>query len=262
MSSRSGPSKIFDLGKYIIVKLRKGKHSFEMVADPEAAWKAKKLLQDRIKDKKDVTPVNPAQIIKDPEISLSDIYPSFEIFSDLKKAVRVTDEEMTEAFQNTDPQLISAIILLEGDFAWTKAQRDSWFEQKRKQIVTILARNCINPQTKKPHPPQRIEKAIEEAHVALDLNKTAEEQIEDVLKKIATVIPIRMETLEMAVKVPPQYAAKAYSTIEKYSHIKQSEWANDGSWVGVVTMPAGLQSEFLEKLNNLTHGRVQTKLIQ
>jgi ribosome maturation protein Sdo1 len=30
----------------------------------------------------------------------------------------------------------------------------------------------------------------------------------------------------------------------------------------VVTMPAGLQSEFLEKLNNLTHGRVQTKLMQ
>ena len=46
------------------------------------------------------------------------------------------------------------------NFAWTKTQRDKWIESKKKQIITILTRNSINPQTKKPHPPQRFRKSI------------------------------------------------------------------------------------------------------
>jgi ribosome maturation protein SDO1 len=264
MSHRGGGEikRTFDLGKYVIAKLQKNKVSFEMIADPDAAWKAKLLISDKLKEMKIATPDNPVQFIKNLDISLTEIFPTFDIFSDLKKAVHITETEMTEAFETTDTQKIATLILLEGDFAWTKAQRDSWSEKKRKQIVTILARNCINPQTKKPHPPARLEKAIEEARVSIDLNRTAEEQVDDVLKKIQTVIPIRMETIQMAVKVPAIYAPKAYNTVEKYAHIKQSEWETDGSWMGIVTMPAGIQSEFLEKLNGLTHGRVQTKLIQ
>lgn len=256
------PAKTFDLGKYIVAKLSKGKKSFEIVADPEQAFKAKKLLQDRLKDKKDAVLPKVEEIIKDPDISLGDIFPSFEIFSDVRKAVHATETELLEAFETADGQKVAAMILLNGEFAWTKAQRDSWVEGKRKQLISILARNCINPQTKKPHPPQRIEKAFEEAHVNIDINKGAEEQVDEVLKKIQLVLPIRMEKIVMAVKVPALYAPKAYNTIEKFTYVKQSEWATDGSWVGVVEMPAGLQSEFLEKLNNITHGKVQTKLMQ
>jgi ribosome maturation protein SDO1 len=263
MSFKGGEiRKTFDLGKYIIAKLMKGKKSFEMIADPDEAWKAKKLLQDRIKEGGEAKTPTAAQILKDPEITLTDIFPTFDIFADIRKAVHITETELMEAFETTDPQLVAAWILLEGEFAWTKTQRDQWLEKKRKQIVAILARNSINPQTKKPHPPQRIEKALEEAHVSIDVNRTAEEQIDDIVRKIQVVIPIRIETIQMAVKVPAVYAAKAFNTVEKYAHIKQSEWANDGSWLGMVEMPAGIQTEFLEKLNNITHGRVQTKLVQ
>jgi ribosome maturation protein SDO1 len=71
-----------------------------------------------------------------------------------------------------------------------------------------------------------------------------------------------METIQMAVKVPALYAAKAYNSVEKMAHIKQSEWQTDGSWVGLAEMPAGLQMEFIDMLNKLTHGKVQTKLMQ
>ena len=90
----------------------------------------------------------------------------------------------------------------------------------------------------------------------------AEEQVEDVLKQIQVVIPIRMESLKMAVKVPAKYAAKAYNVVAQIAQIKESEWQNDGSWIGVVSLPAGLQMELLDGLNSLTHGRVQTKLLQ
>ena len=39
-------------------------------------------------------------------------------------------------------------------------------------------------------------------------------------------------------------------------------WAPDGSWVGILDLPAGMEAEFLEKINKLTHGRVQIKILK
>ena len=131
-----------------------------------------------------------------------------------------------------------------------------------KQIINIITKNAINPQNKKPHPYQRIEKAIEEANVKIDLMKNAEEQVEDVVKSIRAIIPIRMEQVELAIKIPSAFTAKGYNIVAQLAQIKKEEWQSDGSWVSVVNLPAGLQMELLDKLNKLTHGRVQTKLLK
>ncbi|MHA1720323.1 MAG: ribosome assembly factor SBDS [Promethearchaeota archaeon] len=259
--SRGGPKGNFDLGKYIIVKIRKKKTYFEMIADPEEAWKAKQVITELRKQKKEGKELEIDEILHNSDINLSDIFPTFDIFNNVKKAVHSNEEDLLEAFETVDAREVSAHFLLEGEFSWTHEQRQKWIEKKKKQIVTILSRNCINPQTKKPHPPKRIEKAMEEAKVSINIDKTAEEQTEIILKKIQTIIPIRMETISLAIKIPAQYAAKAYNTIDKYAQIKKSEWQTDGSWIGLISLPAGLQMELLEKLNNLTHGKMQSKLI-
>ncbi len=71
-----------------------------------------------------------------------------------------------------------------------------------------------------------------------------------------------MENVELAIKIPAAHAAKSYSVVERYGKIKQDEWGNDGSWLGIADMPAGMEAEFLEKINKLTHGRVQIKILK
>ena len=259
--SRGGPKGNFDLGKFIIVKVRKKNLYFEMIADPEEAWKAKQVINDLRKQKKEESEIDVDEILKNTDITLSDIYPTFDIFTNVKKAVRSNEEDLMAAFETTEGRKVSAHFLLEGEFSWTQDQRQKWIDKKKKQIITILSRNCINPQTKKPHPPKRIEKAMEEAKISINIDRTAEEQIDYVLKMIQVVIPIRMETITLAIKIPALYAAKAYNTIDKYALVKKSEWQTDGSWIGLISLPAGLQMELLEKLNNLTHGKMQSKLI-
>ncbi len=260
--NRGSPKGNFDLGKYIIVKLRKGKNSFEMVCDPEEAWKAKQKLTEYRNNEKKNTEITLDDIVTNSDFDFSSIFPTFDIFKNVKKGERCTEEELTESFETIEGRRIAADFVLEGEFLWTQSQRHKWVEQKKKHIITILARNCINPQSKKPHPPKRIEKAMEEAKVSINLEKTAEEQIEAVLKKIQLIIPIRMESIQMALKIPAAYAPKAYNIVEKFAQVKNSEWQTDGSWVGMISLPAGLQMEMIEKLNKLTHGRMQTKLIQ
>ncbi len=252
--------KQFDLGNNIIVRIHKGRDKFGMIADSDEAYKAKKKLQQkRAKEEKQQLTV---QDILDSDIYLRNIFPTFDVFTDVKKGDRCNEESLEEAFGTSDEKEIACIFLLRGEFNWTQEQRKEWIEKKQKKIVTILAKNCINPQSKKPHPPKRIKKAMEEAKVSIDVNKTAEEQVEEVLKEIQPIIPIRMESLKMALKVPAKYAPKAYNVVAQYAQVKKSEWQNDGSWVGMVSLPAGLQMEMLDALNKLTHGRVQTKLIQ
>jgi ribosome maturation protein SDO1 len=115
--------------------------------------------------------------------------------------------------------------------------------------------NAINPQNKKPHPEARIEKAMEQAKVTVDLMKLPEDQVDEIVKKIQAIIPIKMEKIELVVRIPAQYAAKAYNIVDRYCSIHKTEWQNDGGWLGLVSMPAGLQTEFFEKINKLTQGR-------
>ena len=92
--------------------------------------------------------------------------------------------------------------------------------------------------------------------------KNAEEQVDDIVKKVQSIIPIRMEQAELAIKIPTSFTAKGYNIVAQLSQIKKEEWQSDGSWVAVVSLPAGLQMELIDKLNKLTHGRVQTKLLK
>jgi len=255
-----------DLGNYIVGRIEKAGRTFEMLLDPEKAWQAKKRIREEIENRlkagKESSRLTVKEILNDPQIDLPLIFESFIVFEDLKRGKKATDGDMEAVFNTTDGMTIGAHILLDGEIQWTRAQREEEVNKKTKQIINIISKNAINPQNKKPHPAQRIEKAIEEANVKIDLMKNAEEQVDDVVKQIQTVIPIRMEQTELALKIPSSFTAKGYNIVAQYAQIKKEEWQSDGSWVSVVSLPAGLQMELMDKLNKLTHGRVQTKLLK
>ncbi|MHA2182572.1 MAG: ribosome assembly factor SBDS [Promethearchaeota archaeon] len=255
-----------DLGGYIIGKIEKSGRRFEMLLDPEQAWEAKKFIreeiQKRLKSSNEKSRLSVDEILSSNKIDLELIFESFTVFEDLRRGKKATDGDMEAVFDTTEGRRIAAQVLIDGEMHWTKTQREEERSKKLKQIITIISKNAINPQNKKPHPYQRIEKAIEEAHVKIDLMRNAEEQVDDVVKSIRSVIPIRMEQVEMAIKLPSAFTAKGYNIVAQLAQIKNEEWQSDGSWVSVVSLPAGLQMELIDKLNKLTHGRVQIKFLK
>jgi ribosome maturation protein SDO1 len=127
--------------------------------------------------------------------------------------------------------------------------------------VANIVRNSLNPQTKTPHPPERIKRAMEEARVKIDAFKPVDAQVQDVLKALRPVIPISFEKIKIAVKLSGEEYAKVYGDIKNFGEIKKEEWQKNGSWVGVVEIPAGLQNDFYDKLNDKTKGNVETKIV-
>mgnify|MGYP000884895174 FL=1 len=196
------------------------------------------------------------------EVDVEKILAAEDIFENASRGDRSSEEDLVRAFETTDVFTIAAKIIKKGDLQLTSEQRKRIIENKRLQVVNLIARNAINPQTGTPHPPTRIERAMEEARVNIDPTKSVEEMVTVTMKAIRPLIPIRFDEVDVAVKIPPSYAPKAYGEIATFGKLQKEQWQNDGSWIGVVRFPAGLQNEFYSLVNRLSKGEAETKLLK
>jgi ribosome maturation protein SDO1 len=195
-------------------------------------------------------------------IEVEDILAVEEVFKDAKKGDKASEEAMMKAFNTTDTIEAAASIIKKGNVQLTAQQRKEMTEEKRKKVIATITREAINPQTKLPHPARRIEIAMEEAKIHIDPFKSVDEQVNTVLKAIRIKIPIRFERVQVAIKIPGDFSGKVYNVIPEFGKTRKEEWQQDGSWVAIVEIPGGMQDNFYRKLNELTHGQVETKLLK
>jgi len=221
-----------------VARLKKGSDIFEIVVDPDKAVLAK----------------------KNPELT-SEALSFPKIFSDAKKGLQASEERMKHWFKTADPMAVAKIIIQEGNIQLTAEYRQKLVEQKKKQLIELIHRNGVDPRTNAPHPLTRIEAAIQEAKIKIDEFKSADAQLKDALKKLQPIIPIKFVVKEIEVVIPAAYASKSYPTIKMLGKIMKESWGSDGSWTGLVEIPGGMEQEFYDKLNSITHGELQAKVI-
>jgi ribosome maturation protein SDO1 len=194
-------------------------------------------------------------------LDMEDLASEF-IFSDAKKGNKASGDMMEEVFNTNSIEEIAKIIIIKGDVQLTTEQRHEMQEQKRKRIIDIIVKNSMDPQTKMPHPRQRIEIAIEEAKVHIDPFKPVDQQVKIIVDALRSIVPIAMEQVKISVKIPSQYIGKAYGVTRNLGVLEREDWQSDGSWIGIVKIPAGMQTEFYDKLNDITKGNVETRILK
>ncbi len=223
--------------KAVIARLMKAGKKFEILVEPELAVSVK----------------------GGKEIPADDLLAVPEVFEDVGKGTRVPAADVNKFFGTSDIQKIAEKIIRDGDVQLTTEQRNKMLEEKTKAVTAIIARNGINPQTGAPHPQDRILRAMEQARARVVLEKSAEEQVDGILKLIQPIIPIRFEKISVAIKIPAEHAGRAAGIIRNFGTPSREEWAGDGSYMAVVEIPAGMQTELFDKLNSLTHGEAVVK---
>jgi ribosome maturation protein SDO1 len=191
-----------------------------------------------------------------PELLVTDT-----IFTDAGKGLRVSEDKLQEVFGTTNPIKIASIILKKGTLQLTTEQRKQLVEDKRRQIISVISRQCVDPKTDLPHPPMRIEHAMKQIHFSIDTFRDVEEQAKEIIKLLRPILPLKMEQVSVAVRIPPEHASKVYGTVKGFGVIKREQWQADGSWSATVEMPAGLYGPFLEKLGKITRGNLEAKKV-
>ena len=194
-------------------------------------------------------------------IDLRSVLAVDKVFKDAKKGEAASEETLKKVFNTTDLLAVAEQVIRRGKVQVTTEQRRRMREERRRQIVSLISKRAINPQTGLPHPPARIEGALEEAGVNVDELKSAEEQLQPIVKALQPILPLKFEMRRVAIKIPASYAGRAFHAVRGFATLKREQWLEDGSWVAVVEIPAGVQAELLDKLNELTRGEVQTKVL-
>ena len=166
-----------------------------------------------------------------------------------------------EIFSTVEIAKIASTIIKKGGLQLTTEQRRKKIDAKKKMIVERIARISINPRTNTPHPLTRIEIAMNEAKVQIDPFKSVDEQVTAIVKALRPIIPIKIEETAIAIKIPAIYTGQVYE-IKRNFTVTKEEWQKDGSFIAVVTVPAGIRDDLFSFLNRMTKGEAQTKIVK
>ncbi|HET6458144.1 MAG TPA: ribosome assembly factor SBDS [Nitrosopumilaceae archaeon] len=191
---------------------------------------------------------------------ISSIMISEEIYSDSNKGTRASTEKLMKAFKTTDQTVIATIILQKGDLNLTTDQRRKMVSEKRKQIVEFIAKNFVDPRSHLPHPPLRIEQAMDDARVSVDPFKNVDEQTKDIVEQLRSIIPLKSENMLLEILVPAQFAAQSYSVLKSVGSLKKEEWQANGSLKVILDIPAAARANVIDRLGSITKGSASVEV--
>jgi ribosome maturation protein SDO1 len=233
---------MISLDEAVVARLESHGQRFEVLVDPDAALAMKRGEFDG---------------------DLEDVIAAEDVFEDASRGDRPPEDALEEVFETTAPLEIIPEVIERGEIQITAEQRREMQEQKHKQLVDHITRNAVNPQMDDaPHPPERIESALEEAGFKIDPMEPVEGQVDEALEELRPIIPIRFDEMTVAVQVPADHAGSAQARIRQFGDLQREEWQSDGSWIGVIRFPAGMQNEFYNVVNEHTSGEAETRIIE
>jgi conserved hypothetical protein TIGR00291 len=232
---------MISLDDAVTARLESHGERFEVLVDPDAALDIKR---------------------GEFEGELENVIAAEDVFEDASSGDRPPESALEDAFEGTDPIEIIPEVIRRGEIQITAEQRRKMQEQKHRQLINRIARNAVNPQMDDaPHPPERIESALEETKFRVDPMERVESQVDEALDALRPVIPIRFDTMTVAAQLPADHAGSGQAKVREFGDLQREEWQPNGSWIGVVEFPAGMQNEFYDLVNEVSSGEAETRIV-
>jgi len=191
------------------------------------------------------------ELKKGSDVNMQNVLAFNEVFNDSKKGMKASSDDLKKAFGSDDVNAVAKQIIKKGEIVLPAEYRNKELETRKKQVIEFFAKNAMDAQSGNPISRERIESAMEKAGVNIE-NKPIEQQTDKILSELKKIIPIKIETKTLKVVIPAAHTGKAYNVLQDYK--KNEEWLGNGDLECTISLPAGLQMEFYDKLNSITHG--------
>lgn len=127
-------------------------------------------------------------------------------------------------------------ILAKGELQVSDRERQSQLEQMFRDIATIVAEKCVNPETKRPYTVSLIERAMKDIHFSVKANKSTKQQALEVIKQLQQSIQIQRAHMRLRFVLPARDGKRLkeklrplIKTVENEDFDEQLEMVRDAS---------------------------------
>jgi len=209
----------------VLARMEKGGKRYELLVDPNLV---------------DVFKSEPTSVDLNAFLAMD------EVFHDIRGGERPTEDAIENTFGTQDIFEITKTVLAKGSIQLTTAQRKARVEHMRQQIVHEIHTQAVDPKTKSPHPKTRIELALSESRYSVDPFKRLDDQVKDAIELLKPMIPLSFESVRLAVRVPGSAYGGSSRILRPY--LEKEQWLENGSWAGIIEIPAGMKDTIYGKL--------------
>ena len=162
------------------------------------------------------------------EIDIYDIIFDTDIYLDIKKAKRITNDEIVKSFEDKSENEIISEILKKGDCQIPTEFLNKKRDEVLSKIIQYIVDTCKNPQLNTKYTPSTIESEIKKISFSINPDMDYIHQAEELIKKLQSKMPIKISKKNVLMTIPSKYSNKFLGEFRKFGRITKEIWDNHG----------------------------------
>ncbi|KAJ1654710.1 hypothetical protein IWQ61_005406 [Dispira simplex] len=197
------------------------------------------------------------------ETDIDEVLQIHSVFSNVSKGQVANKDDLLKAFKTDDTDKIIQEILNKGELQVSEKERQNKMDNLHRDIATIVAEKCVNPQTKRPYTMTMIEKAMADLHYNIHPNRNAKQQALDVIKQLQdkAVIPIARAQMRVRITLPAKEGKRLKDKLlARVTTVEDEDWTAD-AYELVAAIDPGQLRNITEILQIETKGRGQVDVL-
>lgn len=159
------------------------------------------------------------------EKDVDEVLQTHTVFSNVSKGLVAKKEDLARAFDTDNETEVCIQILAKGELQVSDRERQNQLDSTFKDIATIVADKCVNPDTKRPYPVGMIERAIKDAHYSVKPGKGSKQQALEVIRLLQQSMPIERARMRLKIQLPSREARHVRESIIKLMIVEEEEWS-------------------------------------
>ena len=107
----------------------------------------------------------------------------------------------------------------------SERERQSHLDATFREIATIVANKCVNPDSKRPYPVGVIERAMKDAHYSVKPGRSSKQQALEVIRLLRqNKIPIERARMRLLVQLPAKEAQHLRERLLSMLIVEEEDW--------------------------------------
>uniref|UniRef100_A0A8C6T692 Ribosome maturation protein SBDS n=1 Tax=Neogobius melanostomus TaxID=47308 RepID=A0A8C6T692_9GOBI len=188
------------------------------------------------------------------EKDLDEVLQTHSVFVNVSKGQAAKKDDLTGAFGTDDLTEICKQILANGELQVSDKERRTQLETSFRDIATIVAEKCVNPETKRPYTVNLIERAMKDIHYSIKANKSTKQQALEVIRQLKETMEIQRAHMRLRLMLPAKDAKRLKEKLKPLLQIVESEDFDEDLEMVVLVDP-GCYREIDELIRCETKGR-------